>query len=195
MIRLGSYLAFVERQQRRRLSRKAIRDRWYGLLRIPMRPRLTSNHFSLWRADFERVDGFDLGYRGWGLEDRDLQRRLLRSGVRCRTVLPSAGSFHLWHPVVESFVRNARGTPNEEYYRQPSRGDHRAHRGMSGVDTASFSIWRWRNGELAQARPQKWSEPLDRRATYFCQSAVHGSFRGRMAAVACVTRSGFVARP
>ena len=116
-----------------------------------MRPRLTGNHFSLWRDDLERIDGFDLGFRGWGLEDRDLQRRLQRVGVRCRSVLPQTIGYHLWHPVDPTFVRNASGTPNEEYYRQPIRDDARARSGLADVDRAAMSVWRWRGGELVES--------------------------------------------
>lgn len=49
------------------------------------------------RADFERVNGFDLAYEGWGGEDEDLAFRLLRSGVRCGWPGPAATALHLWH--------------------------------------------------------------------------------------------------
>jgi len=50
------------------------------------------------RADFERVNGFDLRYEGWGGEDPDLAVRLRRLGLRCGWPGPHATLFHLWHP-------------------------------------------------------------------------------------------------
>jgi glycosyltransferase involved in cell wall biosynthesis len=150
-IRRWELLRLVSDKELKRLAWKAKRDRGYSFFRVPMRPRLTGNHFSLWRQDFERIDGFDLGFRGWGLEDRDLQRRLRRVGIRCRSVLPQTVGYHLWHPVDPTFVRNASGTPNEQYYRQPIREDARARSGLADVDRTAMSIWRWHGGELVES--------------------------------------------
>ncbi len=108
-----------------------------------MRPRLTANHFSMWRSDFESVDGFDLGYRGWGLEDRDLQRRLVRAQVRCITALPYATSFHIWHSPAPSFIRNASGTSNEAYYLSKAQNNPLAHAGLSTLSLDSFNVARF----------------------------------------------------
>lgn len=158
VIRQGNLWPLADRTELLRLARKSRRDRIYSFLRVPMRPRLTGNHFSLWRTDFEKVNGFDTGFLGWGLEDRDLQRRLRYAGVRCGTVLPHTVGFHLWHPTVPSFVRNARNTPNEARYRQPVRSDGRAGVGLSDVDRNAMSLWRWRAGNLVE-------QPLANRST------------------------------
>ena len=50
------------------------------------------------RADFERVNGRDMRYQGWGEEDRDLAERLGKIGLRCGFPGPGATLFHLWHP-------------------------------------------------------------------------------------------------
>lgn len=54
-------------------------------------------NFSAWRADLERVNGFDERYSGWGLEDSDLVIRLLHAGVRHKSARFAAPVFHLWH--------------------------------------------------------------------------------------------------
>ncbi len=50
------------------------------------------------RADFERVNGFDMGFEGWGGEDEDIAARLRRAGLRCGWPGPKATMLHLWHP-------------------------------------------------------------------------------------------------
>ena len=100
----------------RRMRWKAARARWYEFLQIPMRPRLTGNNFSLFRRDFERVNGFDENFVGWGLEDTDLQRRLQTIGIRFRSILHRSLSFHLWHPVHPTHRRRNWGTRNHAYY-------------------------------------------------------------------------------
>lgn len=102
--------------ERRRIFWKAVRAAGYSLLRAPMRPRLTGNNIALWRSDFERVNGFDERYVGWGLEDRDLQRRLAAAGVRARSVLHRTAPIHLWHEPAPSFRRDGAGTENLRYH-------------------------------------------------------------------------------
>jgi len=47
---------------------------------------------------FLAVDGFDITYSGWGLEDSDLLIRLLRAGIRRKDGNFATGVLHLWHP-------------------------------------------------------------------------------------------------
>ena len=49
------------------------------------------------RTDFERVNGYDLRFEGWGEEDVDLATRLRRLGLRCGHAGPGAALLHLWH--------------------------------------------------------------------------------------------------
>jgi glycosyltransferase involved in cell wall biosynthesis len=49
------------------------------------------------RADFERVNGYDARFRGWGGEDVDIALRLHRVGLRCGWPGPQSTLLHLWH--------------------------------------------------------------------------------------------------
>lgn len=55
-------------------------------------------HFSIYRKDFETVNGFDETFVGWGGEDIDLGIRLVSKGIYGRSVFRSARILHLWHP-------------------------------------------------------------------------------------------------
>src|SRR5262245_11443425 len=57
-----------------------------------------SCNLAVWRADLERVDGFDAAYTGWGKEDSDLVVRLLHAGVARKDGRFATGVLHLWHP-------------------------------------------------------------------------------------------------
>ncbi len=114
-LRSGEYLAWIPRRERRRMAMKAFRAWWYQLLRRPMRPRMSGNNIGIWRTDFDRVNGFDENFVGWGLEDRDLQFRLGRLGLRFTSILSRTVTCHLWHPPDDTFVRNSQGTTNLEY--------------------------------------------------------------------------------
>ena len=57
-----------------------------------------SCNLAVWRADLERVDGFDASFCGWGREDSDLLIRLLHCGVRRKDGRFATAVIHLWHP-------------------------------------------------------------------------------------------------
>ena len=56
-----------------------------------------SCNLAVWRADLDRIDGFDANFSGWGREDSDLLVRLLRTGVRRKDGVFATGVVHLWH--------------------------------------------------------------------------------------------------
>lgn len=77
------------------------------LLRLPDGPWRVQKAFSwkgirscnmgVWRADFERVDGFDESFVGWGHEDADFVLRLHHSGLMRKNGFCATEVFHLWH--------------------------------------------------------------------------------------------------
>lgn len=79
-----------------------------GLIRLPdgaMRIKrefswkgIRSCNFGVWRTDFERVNGFDESFVGWGHEDADFVLRLHNSGVARKNGFCATEVFHLWHP-------------------------------------------------------------------------------------------------
>lgn len=62
--------------------------RWYGV---------KTCNLSMWRSDFEAVNGFDERYVGWGHEDADLAVRLIRYGVKRKEGRSAVPVIHLWH--------------------------------------------------------------------------------------------------
>jgi glycosyltransferase involved in cell wall biosynthesis len=89
-----------------------LRDR-----RRPWRPELPEfvppyngygSPFAVSRVDFERVNGFDMRFVGWGQEDEDIAHRLRQTGLRCGWAGPRSTLLHLWH---ES--RTDRARPND----------------------------------------------------------------------------------
>lgn len=78
-----------------------------GLLRLPDMPLRNKTAFSwkgirscnlgCWRTDFEKVNGFDESFVGWGHEDADFVLRLHHSGVARKNGFWATEVFHLWH--------------------------------------------------------------------------------------------------
>lgn len=54
-------------------------------------------NLAVWRSDFERVNGFDERFIGWGYEDSDLAIRLINAGVLVRRAGSGTTVLHLWH--------------------------------------------------------------------------------------------------
>lgn len=74
--------------------------RWPDLGRVRRRfswRRIKSCNLAVWRADLERVNGFDESFTGWGHEDSDLVVRLFHAGVLRKDGAFATEVFHLWH--------------------------------------------------------------------------------------------------
>jgi glycosyltransferase involved in cell wall biosynthesis len=70
------------------------------------------------RADFERVNGYDARFRGWGGEDVDMAIRLRRLGLRCGWPGPQSTLLHLWHE-----TRKPEERPNDALLAQTQASD------------------------------------------------------------------------
>jgi GT2 family glycosyltransferase len=113
--------ALVPAAERRLLRRRFRKAWWHGLLRHPSKPRLAGGDFGVWRADFERVNGFDERFIGWGQEDDDLGLRLRAAGVRLESILDRTCSLHVWHPTDPSATRRWSDGPNVAYFLRRGR--------------------------------------------------------------------------
>lgn len=101
----------------RLFARHAVLRRWH--LARPHKPKLLGCHFSLFREDVERVNGFDQNFVGWGYEDDDFARRLYRAGVEPQSVMNQARAIHLWHPsLAPQALARHRDRPNRAYFRR-----------------------------------------------------------------------------
>lgn len=120
-VRQGRFERWASVGERRRIFLKAVRAKAYEIGRVRMRPRLSANNIALWRHDFERINGFDERFVGWGYEDCDLQDRLERAGLRIRSILWRSRPVHLWHPRAPSFARKGTGTFNRRYFEEGVR--------------------------------------------------------------------------
>jgi len=73
------------------------------------------------REDFERVNGYDTRFSGWGGEDVDMAVRLRRAGLRCGWAGPQSTLLHLWHE-----TRKPAERPNDPLLRETEAGDYTA---------------------------------------------------------------------
>jgi glycosyltransferase involved in cell wall biosynthesis len=93
-----------------------------------------SCNLGVWRADLDRVDGFDADYSGWGREDSDLLVRLLHAGLTRKDGSFATGVLHLWHAQAD----RAMLSENERRLSDSLAGDRiRARRGLSSLRSAA----------------------------------------------------------
>jgi len=96
-----------------------------------------SCNLAIWRADLDRVDGFDADYAGWGKEDSDIIVRLLHAGVRRKDGVFATGVIHLWHAEADRSQLN----DNERKLAGILAGDGvRAQRGLSTLSPSSSAV-------------------------------------------------------
>lgn len=98
-----------------------VRGLLYSLLRDPHRPKLLGGNLGIAKADYERVNGYDENFFGWGCEDDDLRHRLRASGVTVSSIAWWTNTYHLWHPKTPSAPATWRTGSNVEYFKRPLR--------------------------------------------------------------------------
>ncbi len=89
-----------------------------------------SCNLAVWRSDFDRVDGFDAAFNGWGREDSDLLVRLLRAGVRRKDGMFATGVLHLWHAEAD---RSRLDANDRRLHEAIARGRVEAELGLSKI--------------------------------------------------------------
>ena len=114
-VHAGHFTSLAPWRDRYKLWKMAQKARFYSWLNHPQKPKLLSGNVGIARADFERVNGFDEAFVGWGCEDDDLGQRLRAAGVRVASILHRTNTYHLWHPRSPSVPTTWRDGTNVEY--------------------------------------------------------------------------------
>lgn len=103
------------RKQRKKVFNRYWKSKLYTLLKV-RRPKIWGANFAVNRDVFEKVNGFDENYVGWGQEDSDLRNRLVKGAFRAVPLHMKARAYHLWHPVDKEAKRRPSGEKNNRGY-------------------------------------------------------------------------------
>ncbi|MBM4005456.1 MAG: glycosyltransferase [Planctomycetes bacterium] len=120
-IRSGAFLRWGGWRERWKLAKLDWKSRFYYAMGHPMKPRLFGGNVGISRADYERVNGYDENFVGWGCEDDDMRIRLRRSGTRVASILRWTRTYHLWHPPTATAPMAWRAGSNVAYLTRPMR--------------------------------------------------------------------------
>lgn len=107
-----------------RIRKADRRARWHTFIRHRDRPRFIGGNVGIWRSDFERVNGYDENFQGWGCEDEDLSYRLRLAGIRTHSIMRWACPIHVWHPRDVTAPAVWEDGPNVAYYLRKQRPNH-----------------------------------------------------------------------
>jgi len=121
VVRSGEFQAWGPADELRRLRKRDRAARFYRFIRHPTRPKIIGNNVGIWRSDYERVNGYDENFEGWGCEDDDLRARLHASGVGIASVLRWTHTFHLWHPTDVTTPAQWKQGANVNYFLRKGR--------------------------------------------------------------------------
>jgi GT2 family glycosyltransferase len=130
IITSGTYEAWIPWRERLRLWKRWAKDHFYQAIGHSFKPKLTGCNFGVWRCDFERINGFDECFVGWGCEDDDLAQRLRASGVRVASIVRHARLYHMWHPTDLTTPPKWRHGRNVPYFLRPNKPT-RCERGLA----------------------------------------------------------------
>ena len=117
-IRQGNFLQWITDEEQQFVHKLDLKWRLHQLIRHPTKPKLYGNNIGIWRSDYERVNGYDETFEGWGCEDDDLRLRLRRAGVRVESILRWTNTFHLWHPFEATQPKKWKEGRNVDYLRR-----------------------------------------------------------------------------
>jgi len=128
-VRSGTYRDRVSAEELARVRQADRRARWHSFVRHRRYPTLFGGNVGISRADYERVNGYDENFRGWGCEDDDLGHRLRRVGIRPHSINRWTCAYHVWHPREPSCPTEWLDGPNVAYYLRR----HREYRCLNGL--------------------------------------------------------------
>jgi glycosyltransferase involved in cell wall biosynthesis len=120
-VRDATYLGRVSWRKKLAMRWRHVRALGYSLIGHSTRPKLLGGNLGIARSDYDRVNGYDENFRGWGCEDDDLRVRLRISGVKVASIAWWTNTYHLWHPKTPSAPATWRAGANVEYLQRPLR--------------------------------------------------------------------------
>jgi glycosyltransferase involved in cell wall biosynthesis len=97
-VRRGGHEALLTARDRASMLWWHCKNRFYIATGARRRPKILGLNFSVDRASFYAVNGFDLHYENNARQDSDLRNRLRLWGARARCVWHRCIVFHLHHP-------------------------------------------------------------------------------------------------
>lgn len=98
MIQDGDFEKKLTKYKKIQLVKQHLKNQFYILQGKKRRPHNYGLNMSCSREAFDRVNGYDHNFRGWGNADGDLRDRMRMVGIKPKSIAHKAIVFHQWHP-------------------------------------------------------------------------------------------------
>ncbi|MGL5188424.1 MAG: glycosyltransferase [Cetobacterium sp.] len=99
----SKFLEVINSDEKKKLRKYLFRDKYNNFrYSVKLRDRgagLMGIGFGLYKESYQKVNGYDEDYKGWGGEDADLGLRLYKSGLKSVTFSTKQPSIHMCHPL------------------------------------------------------------------------------------------------
>lgn len=93
----------VNKDEKKKLRKHLLRDKYNNLrYRLKLRDRgagLMGIGFGVYKDSYDKINGYDEDYKGWGGEDADLGLRLYKLGLKSITFTTNPPAIHVCHPL------------------------------------------------------------------------------------------------
>jgi hypothetical protein len=96
-----------------------------------MGPKFRGGAAGINREDYEKINGYDENYIGWGNEDDDVGQRLYRIGVQGKNISREDFPIHLYHEPFHNQGERVNLAYHEKKRRAIRRGHFRAEVGLA----------------------------------------------------------------
>ncbi len=133
----NDYYEFIDRNYIDGIVKQFKKDRTYYFLhklKLTNQPRLRGGLCAINKDDFEKINGYDEKFIGWGAEDDDLGKRLYKIGVEGFNPFLTEYAIHLFHKKAVISNKGVKEQANYEYYqnkkREIQKGNYRAEFGL-----------------------------------------------------------------
>lgn len=139
---------FVSLNEIEKIKKQFQKDkRYYYLhkLKLTNQPRLRGGVCAINKSDFEKINGYDEKFIGWGAEDDDVGNRLYKIGVEGYNPFLNDFSIHLFHDRATIANKGIKEQANYNYYQekklQVKRGEFRSEFGLDNpFDEDTFTL-------------------------------------------------------
>ncbi len=133
----NSFVDLIDETEKKEIKNQFQKDkRYYYLhkLKLTNQPRLRGGVCAINRNDFEKINGYDEKFIGWGAEDDDIGRRLYKTGVEGFNPFYDEYAIHLFHERATIENEGVKEQANYNYYQKKKAeikaGNYRAEFGL-----------------------------------------------------------------
>lgn len=119
-----TFSKLINNSEKEVVKKQFLKDRRYyylHMLKLTNQPRLRGGICAINKLDFEKINGYDEKFIGWGAEDDDLGKRLYKIGAEGFNPFSDEFAIHLFHERATIGNKGVKEQANFDYYQKKKR--------------------------------------------------------------------------